>query len=307
MKKLRASGSSAAKPASSAEASLAHIQRLLQQEEFGSIGEANAFLAKLVADTGGRIEPPSPTSSSEEAQELIYEAWDCEGRRRTNLAKKALALDPNCADAYILLAEDAKTSGSCIELLEQAVAAAERGLPKHCFEDRNWVGRFWGILETRPYMRARQLLADAQWHSGDRERAVAHYQELLRLNPNDNQGVRYDLIAWLIVLGRDADALRILMEYTHDPSAVMLYERALLEFKMACACPKADKALAKAFRANSFVPAIYAMSEPPPLPDSYGFGDVSEGIVASDTLLEPFNETPGAAEWLFRVCGPLMK
>ena len=42
------------------------------------------------------------------------------------------------------------------------------------------------------------------------EEAVAHYEELLRLNPDDHQDVRYLLLPALLELERDVDAARLL-------------------------------------------------------------------------------------------------
>jgi hypothetical protein len=38
------------------------------------------------------------------AEDLVYEAWEAPGPRRAELARQALALWPDCADAYVLLA-----------------------------------------------------------------------------------------------------------------------------------------------------------------------------------------------------------
>ena len=46
---------------------------------------------------------------------------------------------------------------------------------------------------TRPYMRARAALAECLWETGERDDAVAHWQDMLRLCPNDNLGVRHIL------------------------------------------------------------------------------------------------------------------
>ncbi|MCS5933295.1 hypothetical protein LNO92_00425 [Klebsiella variicola subsp. variicola] len=45
-----------------------------------------------------------------------------------------------------------------------------------------------GFVETRPYMRAKAALADALWESGNFYPAMSHCHEMLKLNPNDNQG-----------------------------------------------------------------------------------------------------------------------
>ena len=115
----------------------------------------------------------------------MYEAFETQGARRVTLAHEALEISPDCADAYLLLAEEATSSlEEARELLEQGVAAGERALGPEPFEGD--VGYFWGLIETRPYMRARAALAETLWALGGREEAVAHQRELLRLNPNDN-------------------------------------------------------------------------------------------------------------------------
>ena len=62
-------------------------------------------------------------------------------------------------------------------------------------------------------MRARLGLAQCLWESGQRAQAVDHYAEMLRLNPNDNQGVRYLLLGALVDLDRDEEAQRLLQRY----------------------------------------------------------------------------------------------
>jgi hypothetical protein len=39
------------------------------------------------------------------AEDLVHEAWEAAGPRRAVLARKALALWPDCADGYVLLAQ----------------------------------------------------------------------------------------------------------------------------------------------------------------------------------------------------------
>ena len=69
------------------------------------------------------------------------------------------------------------------------LAAGERAVGRRVFVED--AGDFWLIFETRPYMRARAALAATLWRLGRREEAVEHQRELLRLNPRDNQGLRY--------------------------------------------------------------------------------------------------------------------
>ena len=74
-------------------------------------------------------------------------------------------------------------------------------------------GHFWGILETRPYMRARLGLAHPSGPRAGVTRRSRHLQDMLRLNPGDNQGVRYTLAGFLLFLDRDDDLARLLQQY----------------------------------------------------------------------------------------------
>src|SRR3989449_7579455 len=109
------------------ERAMAEVGRLLADREFGSIEEMNAYLERALADPG-RAAPP-PRTPIERAQELIYQAWEARGGRRVRLARQALALWPDCADAYCLLAEEtATTLQEARDLYAQALAAGERAL-----------------------------------------------------------------------------------------------------------------------------------------------------------------------------------
>ena len=132
----------------------------------------------LAADAGGAERYAS--QPAHQAQDLIYDAWEATGARRVTLARQALALWPDCADAYVLLAQETASLGEARGLLERGVAAGERALGPRTFAQ---AGHFWLIFETRPYMRARAALAETLWRLGRREEAVEHQRELLRLNP----------------------------------------------------------------------------------------------------------------------------
>lgn len=49
----------------------------------------------------------------------------------------------------------------------------------------------WGILENRAYMRSICDKATTSQIAGDTKTAEKLYRMLLKMNPNDNQGVRY--------------------------------------------------------------------------------------------------------------------
>ncbi len=218
-------------------------------------------------------------SPLDQAQEIMYEAFEePDERRKLDLAKEALAICPDCADAYVLLAEHAPTRKQAFHLYEQGVAAGERALGPDLFREE--AGHFWGLLETRPYMRARLGLAHTLWTAGRREEAVQHLQEMLRLNPNDNQGIRYTLAGFLLSLDRDEDLAQLLEQYPDEGSAAWAYHRALLAFRQHGDDPAARRLLKEAKKQNKHVPAYLLDEKFPPSesPDYYIPGEESEAL-----------------------------
>ena len=235
-----------------------------------------------------------------QAQDLMYEAWESSSPDdRVALARKALELSPDCADAYVLLADEtANFYADAIDLYRKGVEAGERALGKRVFEED--AGHFWGLFETRPYMRARAGLAQCLWEAGRCPEAVQHYWDLLRLNPDDNQGLRDLLLPHLIEMGRDWEAEKLFQVYKDDGMAVWLYSRALLDFRAQGDKPKARKALKGALRENPHVPAyLLGLKRLPQWPPGlYGFGDANEAVLYAQGSKKAWKKTPEALEWL---------
>jgi tetratricopeptide (TPR) repeat protein len=215
------------------------------------------------------------------------------------LANKALKISPDCADAYVLLAEEgAKSLQEAKDLYEKGVLAGERALGEETFEEE--AGHFWGILETRPYMRAREGLATCLWELGEREEAIEHYREMLDLNPGDNQGIRYELAGCLLDEEMDEELGELLQRYEEDASAFWVYSRALWMFHKEGDREEATAALKEAIETNHYV-TLYLLgrkSLPSALPELIGFGDESEAVAYFARGLTGWLRTPQALEWL---------
>jgi tetratricopeptide (TPR) repeat protein len=232
------------------------------------------------------------------AQEVMLQAYahpDPAGQAA--LAKQALTISPDFADAYTLLAELAESRQDALDLYRQAVAAGERDIGPASFRDD--VGYFWGLLETRPYMRARAGLARALWALRQREDAVEHLRDMLRLNPNDNQGVRFTLTAWLLNLDRDEELAQLLQKYD-APVANWTCTKALLAFRRQGDSPEARRLLKQAHKQNNHMRTYLAGEAPLPaaLPNSYTRGEQSEAAVYAFDHLSAWKSTPGAITWL---------
>lgn len=256
----------------------------------------------FMADLVGRRSGNDPI---EAAQSIIYDAWETTSRsKRIALARKALKVSPVCADAYVLLAEEeASSPEEALDYYRRGVEAGEMALGKD-FEE--YAGHFWGFLETRPYMRARAGLAATLWQLDRHQEAIEHYQEILELNPNDNQGIRYVLAERLLVRNDITALKKLLKQYVEDGAAAWLYTQALLAFRERD--PGADKLAEKAWLSNSHVPGV--LSGKQPLVTSLdGYitmgGEDEAGEYVSDNS-KAWRATPGAIEWLTQVTASLL-
>jgi len=182
-------------------------------------------------------------------------------------------------------------------MLEQGLAAAERTIGRDGLAEA--IGHFWKIDETRPYMRARLELAECLWSIGRRDEAIGHLSEMVRLNPGDNQGIRYLLAAHLLELDRDADFDRLVEQYP-EPTAFLLFSRVLREFRRGGDSREARKLLVQARAANKhIVPLLlHAASLPDKLPANYSRGQTDEAVLYLSDFGGGWRQTPGAITWL---------
>lgn len=274
------------------------LTKLLEEQEFETIEEANAFLEQFM----GAPLPEQPVADDplSRAQDLVYQAYEAPSRTKAvKLAREALKISPDCADAYVLLAEaDAKTVEAARNYYQKGVEAGERALGPEMFEEN--AGHFWGMLETRPYMRARQGLAEVLWFLEEDEAAIAHYKDMLRLNPNDNQGIRYLLADCLLEAERDGELEDLLEQYPDDASANWMYNRALLRFRQEGNSKTANAALKEAVAFNKYVPAYLLGTKklPEEMPAYRGMGDENEAIEYAAAGIATWRNTLGAIRWL---------
>jgi tetratricopeptide (TPR) repeat protein len=232
------------------------------------------------------------------AEDLIYEAWEAAGPRRVVLARKALALWPDCADGYVLLAQAAASLEEARELLERGVVAGERAVGRRVFVED--AGDFWLIFETRPYMRARAALAATLWRLGRREEAVEHQRELLRLNPRDNQMLRYRHAHWLLELEVYDELEDLFVVYAEDRLPGFVYAQALAAFRCRGDDAGARRLRAEARELNPHIPAYLTGRKklPVPRPAYTVFGEESEAVDYAAGGGGLWASVPGALDWL---------
>ena len=188
--------------------------------------------------------------------------------------------------------------GNRVKHMEAALSYAEKALGEEYFKENE--GHFWGLLETRPYMRALTALAEAYKSTLQRDKAIQCYEKALLLCSGDNLGVRYLLCELYMELRQFDNCLALAERFKEDRCAMMLFTKALALFMKHGNGPASAKALKDAVKSNQHVVAYLtdAQAMPEELPSYYGYGDDAEAVlyVAQCRLL--WRNSPGAMAWL---------
>ncbi len=239
--------------------------------------------------------------SAMKLMELAYDQEEADKQR--SLAQMALELWPDCVHALMMLAQLAETHEETLEKYEQAVEAGKRIMGPQGLEQ--YRGHFWYVAETRPYMYARKFQAEYLEHQGQFDQAIAIYQELLELNPGDNQGCRYPLTD-LLLRSERLDELKVLLEnYSDEVSVWWPLTHALLEFKIGGDTEQARDWLLKGTEMNPYLNNyMLSWKSIPTTPIEYTeLGEESEALEYVLHALPAWRETPGALPWYRQTTG----
>lgn len=265
------------------------IRRLMEREMSGLFGR----------QFGGSVADDPRAAALQQAQELCFQAMEERSAKKIEkLARQALKVCADCAEAYNILAELSDNVTESLGFFEAGVAAGRRSLADE------WDGlvaddAFWSYLPSRPFLRAMQGKAQALWGVGRRSEALETFQEMLRLNPNDNQGVRDVVVPMLIEMNRDDEAWKILNFYKNEGSCFSDFNRALLEFRRSGDGAKSQKALRKAMKTNRYAVTEILRDRPSiELPDSYTWQSPEEAQCYVDLARGAWKMTSGALAWL---------
>ena len=230
----------------------------------------------------------------------FYEQGNLDGAERA--FKEVLAQMPDHLDAIhhlALVLSERNLLDQAHDLWDQAVSIGRKAFPQDFKLGRDRLE--WGWLENRPFLRCLHGLALARYEEEEVEEALRLFQELLSLNPNDNQGVRAMAEEALFKLGRLEDALEITEQYREDVMPETLYGRALALFKLGRR-REASLALKQAIR---YLPLVrkellktgYRLPRTA-RPDMVSVGGADEAYYYWQHWGQFWEEDPEALEWL---------
>ena len=275
----------------------------MEGHRYKSVDELNARLQELTAS--GRISEMAGAWKQDDpkwrAQEMAYDALETDDLETAlRLVHEALEVDPNCIDAQRLMVSLLPaTLENKLMLMQEVVDRAEQNLGESFF--REHMGHFWGTIATRPYMRAKQHLAELLTEAGRRKEATAVYERMLELNPHDNQGMRYPLLGLYLAANQREGAQRIFASYPGEEEMTASVAWAhVLERWLADDPDEAQAALARARKVNPFAERYIsgAKALPRDIPGYYRAGDETEAQICARELELAWKSHPGFREWL---------
>jgi len=140
---------------------------------------------------------------------------------------------PEFIDAYhhlaLLLSEKGKQE-KAFQMWQEVVSMGLSCLPPGFEMGRDRLP--WGILDNRPFLRAYHGLGLEYLARGHTEKALEIFNNILAVNPNDNQGARALLIDCYFRLNHPQEVLAVCNRYPHDAMEQLLYGRVLALYQL---------------------------------------------------------------------------
>jgi len=282
------------------------VMELLEDYEPEQIELVIEMISRLLqfSSTGAIDKVPMNLSDAERqarAQEAVADAYEAPDDEFAMAAlMDALDFDPENVEALLMLVERlAGELPDSVGLYERVLRMAQEQLGPEVFRQQR--GNFWAIHETRPYMRARHALARELLYESRPKEAAAHWEEMLELNPNDNQGVRYLLLSVYLTQNDQKGIERLYQGYPGDESfsAPFAWGR-VLQRLLAGEQRRAEMALQKARHVNPYLEAYLNGTKraPKKLPLFYTPHGADEAKIFAADYASAWKKHPEARKWL---------
>lgn len=118
--------------------------------------------------------------------------------------EKLIQEDPDFYDPYLVVADILKSGRKLKEARELLYTAYERALKRIVDKEGKFPKKMvWSWLDNRHLIRAVDGWAGELWKQKKAEEALEIFRKLLKSNPDDNIGARYNILAIRLGLGPD--------------------------------------------------------------------------------------------------------
>ena len=256
------------------------INEFFKNSNFEDENELNEKLQEFMKKyNAGEIEYEN--TILDDAYELLEKAENAKSKNQAiKYAKQAYDLCPDCFDAILFQVHLEDHPIKRMNLLNEGLEFEKDRLKSEGYFEKDNIGHFYGIFETRPYIRGLYAKADYLILDGKVKQARDICKEILRLNENDNTGARYLLMAIYAYLEEENDMLKLYKKYSEE-HLQMLFPLFVLYYKLGND-KKAKEYLDRINKANSHFIKLFkgTIKQNKDIPyRHYAIGDSSEVIM----------------------------
>ncbi|MBR1385686.1 MAG: hypothetical protein IJ568_02525 [Bacilli bacterium] len=167
----------------------------------------------------------------DEAYEILKKARNAKTKKQAiKLANEAFEKSNACFDAIIFLSELEDDQTKKLEILNDGLEKEKERLEQEGFFDKKKIGSFYSIFETRPYITGLGTKAALLTSFGQIRQAIDICKEVLKLNSNDNTGIRYLLMSIYAYLEDEKELTKLYNKYKEEniralfPMLVLYYK-----------------------------------------------------------------------------------
>ena len=207
------------------------IKEFMEKNNPKTIEEANQALQEFLKQyNAGELDYEN--TALDDAYEILEKAEKTKNKKQAiKLAKEAYQKCPECFDAILFQVNLEDNSLKRATLLNEGLEYEKERLEKEGLFAKENIGHFYGIFETRPYIRGLYLKATYLIIDGKLKKARSVCKEILKLNNNDNTGARYLLMAIYATLESEKDILNLYKKYPEE-NLEMLFPLFALYYKL---------------------------------------------------------------------------
>ncbi len=127
---------------------------------------------------------------------------DLSATQMLNAMQQLIKKDPDFYDPYIMAADTLFSESKDDKAAMLIIEAYKRATLKITDNKGNWPDEMlWGYLGNRHIMRALEEYGMLLWANNETMEALDLFRRILHMNPNDNQGMRYNILAIKLHLG----------------------------------------------------------------------------------------------------------
>lgn len=153
----------------------------------------------------------------DDAYELLEKASNTKSKTHAlKYAKEAYEMCPECFDALLFQVDMIENSLKRMQLLDEGLEKEKKRLENEGYFDKDAIGHFYEIFETRPYIKGLYSKAEYLILDGKMKQACEVCKEIIRLNSNDNMGARYTLMALYAFFEDEKELLKLNKKYPQD-------------------------------------------------------------------------------------------